>query len=193
MQPCCASENNRGWRYFNATLGVLTLFMFFCRFFLFHLYESPKFYLSRGQQDKAVAVVQGIAQHNGTRTWLTAKLLEEHGGGPDSETRHDIAAIGKRNASKLSMDRVSVLFAEKKLAKTTVLLWIMWFTIGLGFPLFNAFLPQYLEHVGHDGEKVSTGVVWPSESRFYASSWTLILNRRTVIISSHLWWGSPAA
>ena len=34
--------------------------MFICRFFLFHLFESPKFLLSRGRQAEAVATVHGI-------------------------------------------------------------------------------------------------------------------------------------
>ena len=33
---------NEGWRYFVYTMGAITLVMFFCRFALFHLYESPK-------------------------------------------------------------------------------------------------------------------------------------------------------
>lgn len=39
---CCARSENMGWRYFVFTLGGITLLMFFARFFLFHLFESPK-------------------------------------------------------------------------------------------------------------------------------------------------------
>jgi hypothetical protein len=60
-----------GWRYLVLTLGALTLVMFICRFFLFHLFESPMFLLSRGRQAEAVAVVHGIAYHNKSQTWLT--------------------------------------------------------------------------------------------------------------------------
>jgi hypothetical protein len=38
----CKRADNMGWRYFILTLGALTFAMFICRFFLFHLYESPK-------------------------------------------------------------------------------------------------------------------------------------------------------
>ena len=51
-----------GWRYFNIVMGATTFFMFVCRFFLFHLFESPKFLLSRGRQSEAVAVVHGIGE-----------------------------------------------------------------------------------------------------------------------------------
>ena len=34
--------------------------MFVARFFFFHLFESPKYLLSRGRQAEAVATVHGI-------------------------------------------------------------------------------------------------------------------------------------
>jgi hypothetical protein len=42
-------------------MGALTLGFFSARFFFFHLFESPKFLLSRGRQAEAVAVIHGIA------------------------------------------------------------------------------------------------------------------------------------
>lgn len=33
---------DKRWRYYVYTMGAITLVMFFCRFFLFHLFESPK-------------------------------------------------------------------------------------------------------------------------------------------------------
>ncbi len=57
----------RGWRLFVVTIGVVTFVMFAIRFFVFHLFESPKFLLSRGRQAEAVAVVQGIAFRNGAK------------------------------------------------------------------------------------------------------------------------------
>lgn len=62
-EPCCAKADNWGWRYLNITIGVLIFFMFVCRFFLFHLFESPKFLLSRGRQAEAVATVHGIGEY----------------------------------------------------------------------------------------------------------------------------------
>jgi hypothetical protein len=68
-----------GWRYLILTLGAITFAMFICRFFFFHLYESPKFLLSRGRQAEAVATVYGIASYNKTHTWLTeyATIISE--------------------------------------------------------------------------------------------------------------------
>lgn len=161
VQPCCESRDNRGWRYFIAALGVLTLFMFACRFFLFRLFESPKFLLSRGREEEAVSVVQSIAHHNGATTWLTADVLEELAGDTidDGRPKLTVLEINKRNLSKYSLQKVESLFIDWKLGTTTILLWFIWATIGMGYPLFNAFLPQYLEHVGQGEIPVSAGVV----------------------------------
>ena len=69
-----------GWRYLILTMGALTMVMFICRFFLFHLFESPKFLLSKGRQAEAVAVVHGIAYFNKRTTWLTEDILNAIGG-----------------------------------------------------------------------------------------------------------------
>ncbi len=53
---------NKGWRYLNIVTGAIIFLMFVCRFFLFHLFESPKFLLSRGRQSEAVATVHGIGR-----------------------------------------------------------------------------------------------------------------------------------
>ena len=145
-EPCCGKENNWGWRYFILTMGALTFVMFLGRFVVFHLFESPKFLLSRGRQAEAVAVVHGIAYHNKAKTWLTEDILNEIGGHPEvvEDGKLSTLEIVKRTLSKFSAQRIGPLFRDWKLGLTTVLLWIMWATIGMGYPLFNAFLPQYL-------------------------------------------------
>lgn len=152
----CTKADNWGWRYLILTLGAITFAMFICRFFLFHLYESPKYLLSRGRQAEAVATVYGIAHYNNTTTWLTEDIMNYVGG--DAEvTGEDIKLstfqIVKRSLSRFSMKRFSALFENKKLGLTTLLLWFQWTTIGMAYPLFNAFLPQYLANSG--GEVVN--------------------------------------
>ncbi|KAK5018216.1 major facilitator superfamily domain-containing protein [Cryomyces antarcticus] len=153
VQPCCSRENNMGWRYFTITLGALTFVMFICRFFFFHLFESPKFLLSRGRQAEAVAVVHGIAYKNKRTTWLTEDILNEVGGEPGvtTDVKLSTTEIIKRQLGKFSTQRIAPLFHGWKLALTTVLLWFIWATIGMGYPLFNAFLPQYLSRAGGGG------------------------------------------
>ncbi|CAG7919289.1 unnamed protein product [Penicillium olsonii] len=147
----CTKEKNMGWRYLVLTLGAITFVMFILRFFFFHLYESPKFLLSRGRQEEAVASVHGIAYKNGAKTWLTNEILNELGGHPEAreeKTELTSSQIVGRFFSKFSMERIGPLFANKRMGINTALLWFCWTTIGMGYPLFNAFLPQYLSQSG---------------------------------------------
>lgn len=127
--------------------------MFVARFFLFHLFESPKFLLARGRQAEAVAVIHGMAHHNKAKTWLTEDILNEIGGDPDvtQDAKLSTVDIVKRNLGKFSSKRIGPLFNGWRLGTSTALLWFIWATIGMGYPLFNAFLPQYLASSGSDG------------------------------------------
>lgn len=141
-----------GWRYMVLTLGALTFVMFLCRFFLFHLFESPKYLLSRGRQSEAVGVVHGIAYFNKTQTWLSEEILETVGGKSEKveETKMSTAQIIKNSLGKFSTQRIGPLFKDKTIGLTMILLWFQWTTIGMGYPLFNAFLPQYLANSGSE-------------------------------------------
>lgn len=141
---------DKGWRYFVYTMGALTFAMFLARFLLFHLFESPKFLLSRGRQAEAVAVIHGMAYKNGTTTWLTEEILNEIGGDPAivPDSKLTTMEIVRRKLSSFSGERVAPLFHDRKLGLSTALIWYCWFAIGMGYPLFNAFLPQYLGSSG---------------------------------------------
>ena len=116
-EPCCHKSQSMGWRYFNIVLGAITFFMFVCRFFFFHLYESPKFLLSRGRQSEAVATVHGIAYSNKRKTWLTEDVLNEIGGVPEAGSTEKLSRgeVIKRFFSTFSKDRIGPLFATRKL------------------------------------------------------------------------------
>ncbi|KAJ9668479.1 hypothetical protein H2201_001527 [Coniosporium apollinis] len=153
---------NWGWRYLVFAMGAFTMAMFVCRFFVFHLFESPKFLLSRGPQSEAVAAVHGIAYHNKAKTWLTEDILNEIGGNPDVVGKQALSTmeIVKRTLSKFSGQRIAPLFHGWRLAVKTVLLWFIWTTIGMGYPLFNSFLPQYLANAGSDQGPTPTNIVY---------------------------------
>ncbi|KAJ5290801.1 hypothetical protein N7478_000052 [Penicillium angulare] len=142
----CTKANNWGWRYLVLSLGAITFCMFLCRFFLFTLYESPKFLISRGRQDEAVAAVEGIAHKNKTTTWLTEEILNEIGGYPEENETQGLSTVEiiKRSLERFSYQQIAPLFKTKRLAVSTVLIWFCWTCIGMGYTLFNAFLPQYL-------------------------------------------------
>jgi uncharacterized protein YchJ len=89
---------------------------------------------------QAVATVHGIAAKNGSKTWLTLEILEELGGGAtaaEKEASASFNAVLKEKLSNFSMHRLRMLFATRKLAWTTMLIWFCWSTIGMGYPLFK--------------------------------------------------------
>ncbi|KAK7413424.1 hypothetical protein QQX98_007726 [Neonectria punicea] len=150
---------DQGWRYFVVTIGIVTFAMFVIRFFIFHLFESPKFLLNKGRQNEAVAVVHGIAFHNHTRTWLTSEILDLVAYSEDEPAIANVARqIPMRTTSgaiaaklkSISSERLRPLFKTKTLGLTTSLIWFCWATIGMGYPLFNAFLPQYFARAHAD-------------------------------------------
>ncbi len=151
-----------GWRYLNLAIGGITFAMFVCRFFLFHLFESPKFLLSRGRQAEAVATVHGIAYKNKKTTWLSEDVLNYVGGDPEvqSDVKLPTSEIFKRFFGKFSKDRIGPLFATRKMGIMTCLIWFCWATIGMGYPLFNAFLPQYLQNAGKHAAPTPNDIVY---------------------------------
>lgn len=119
----CNKADNWGWRYLVLSLGAITFSMFVCRFFFFTLYESPKFLVSRGRQDEAVAAVHGIAYKNKTTTWLTEEILNEIGGYPEeTESSQSLSTIEiiKRSFERFSYQQVAPLFGNKRLALSSV-------------------------------------------------------------------------
>lgn len=159
---------DRGWRLFVLAIGLITLGMFCLRFFIFHLFESPKYLLSRGRQSEAVAVVHGLAFRNGAKTWLSEAVLDAVVDSDDSgdeisrgRGRATASALSTKSVIKSKLDefsgaRIRPLFSNRKLGLATALVWFVWATIGMGYPLFNAFLPQYLSHSTGGGDPSSS-------------------------------------
>ena len=156
----CPRSQNMGWRYFLFTMGGIMMALWVIRFFVFHLYESPKYLMGRGRDEEAVRVVYKVAAYNGTTSSLTLEQLQNagklRGTSIDSGAGLDTSALGavRRKLSQFSGDHVKSLFATRKLAWSTSLLIVLWgsyfsssslevdlwlspFTafIGLAFPL----------------------------------------------------------
>ena len=120
-------------------MGLMAMTMFCCRFFFFTLYESPKFLMGRGKDEDAVRVVHEVARRNGKTTALTVADLEVFN--LAGQQGIDATAALKRKLEKVNGTHVRALFATPKLAWSTSLIILIWAFIGLGFPLYNAFLP----------------------------------------------------
>jgi MFS family permease len=149
---------DEGWRYFALTLGVITFIMFAIRCFGFHLFESPKFLLNQGRDAEAVAVVHGMAFRNRTKTWLTLDILENVATGAavrqarssEAQQGPGLIDVFKQRFQFFSIESLRPLFKTRTMAVATGLVWFCWAAVGMGFPLFTAFLPQYFAHHGQD-------------------------------------------
>jgi MFS family permease len=62
--PCCRPEDNSGWRYLLYTLGAISFLILAYRY-AFNFQESAKYYIAKGQDDKALKVMRNIARFNG--------------------------------------------------------------------------------------------------------------------------------
>jgi len=102
------------------------------RFFVFTLYESPKFLMGRGQDEKAVEVIHHLARHNGKTSDLTIESLRTQFDATANPTKveqkpdHSVGTVLRRNLRKLDSNHVKSLFASRKLAWSTSLLIVLW-------------------------------------------------------------------
>ncbi|CAG7559669.1 unnamed protein product [Fusarium equiseti] len=155
----CRRSENMGWRYFTITVGGLTLLMFLARFILFKIYESPKYLMSKGRDEEAVKVVHTVAKKNGKTTTLTLedlKACEPEG----YVAQTDTSAALKRYLEKVDISHIKALFATKKLGLSTGLIMAVWALIGLGYPLYNAFIPFIQATKGADFGDGSTYITY---------------------------------
>ncbi|RFU27191.1 hypothetical protein B7463_g9142, partial [Scytalidium lignicola] len=142
----CTRSKNMGWRYFVIAMGGISLIEFIIRFGFFTVYESPKYLMGKGLDEQAVAIVHEVARRNGKTSNLSIEDLKACETLGETPQGTDATAALKRKLEKLNLTHVRALFATKKLAYSTVLIMCVWAFIGLGYPLYNAFLP-YLQSI----------------------------------------------
>ena len=148
-QAVCTRSENMGWRYFVIVMGGISMIEFFIRFVCFTVYESPKYNMGKGNDEEAVRVVHEIARRNGKTSPLTIEDLKACE--PAVGVVHtDATARIKRNLEKLNLTHVRALFSTKKLAFSTGMIMLVWAFIGLGYPLYNAFIPYIQATRGAD-------------------------------------------
>ncbi|KAJ5815434.1 hypothetical protein N7474_007211 [Penicillium riverlandense] len=161
----CTFQNNLGWRYAYWTFGGLTAVMFLARF-LFQIYETPKYLLGKGKDRQAAEVVAKVARRNGSTTWLTASHfeavdaeLQTNGSSmPNEETTP--RSILRRGLSKWAPHRLLALFSTPRMALSTSLMLFLWCSIGMAYPLYNSFIPIYLEAKGVNSGSGSLNVTY---------------------------------
>jgi hypothetical protein len=121
-------------------MGGLMLVLFVIRFFIFHLYESPKFLMGRGRDAEAVEVVHKVAAYNGTTSNLTLDMLRraERNRPASLNDDYEKSRISAMDTSRLGAlhrilrefgwDHITPLFKTRKLAWSTSLLITLWGT-----------------------------------------------------------------
>ena len=127
------------------------LFLWAIRFFVFSLYESPKYLMGRGRDEQAVAIVHKVATYNGRTSRLSVEDLQGVGtrdGSVNGRTSHlsvedlqgvgthdgsvqmyqatNVIAVVKRKLRQFSGAHVRALFAFKKLGWSTSRLIVLW-------------------------------------------------------------------
>ncbi|EAW10944.1 putative sugar transporter [Aspergillus clavatus NRRL 1] len=142
----CTHHNNMGWRYFLIAMGGLALVMCLIRWICFTLYESPKFLMGKARYQEAVAVVHEVARRNGRSSALSVDDLRID---PDTDRQAvPTTDLVRQRLEKLSLTHIRALFDTPRRAWSTALLIVVWALIGLGFPLYNAFLPYIQQTKG---------------------------------------------
>lgn len=143
----CYKADNQGWRYFLYTMGGLTLLMFLSRF-AFGVLESPRFFIAKGNDEKAVEIIHKIAKINKKEIDLTLEQLQfidqQYGVDTDSISKQKNHLI-KEKLTKYNFSHIRQCFGSRKLFISSCLVIWTWGIIGLAFPLYNAFLPYYIE------------------------------------------------
>lgn len=116
------------------TAGALVFILSLLRVTVIRLRETPKYLLGMGEDAKIIETLQYLSHRHNRPCSLTLEKLEACGvvRGTHSKNRFSLGE---------SLIHVRGLFATRKMAVSTGLVWLSWTLIGLAYPLFYVFLP----------------------------------------------------
>ncbi|KAI7977894.1 hypothetical protein EIK77_009434 [Talaromyces pinophilus] len=157
--PCrmkLSSSNLHTRRYIMITLGAMAIAFGLIRIFIFRIPESPRYLISRGRDAEAVEAVNYIARYNGKPETLTLSMLEDIDRqvninntdaktSPIETTRQSLTYILKENFNDFTADKYRKLFKGHTMAQHSIVVFLIWLTVGIGYPLYFAFITSYLE------------------------------------------------
>ncbi|KAG8623687.1 hypothetical protein KVT40_008663 [Elsinoe batatas] len=148
-EASCTRANDQGWRYVWFASGALVFVMSLARITIIRLKETPKYLVGEGKDAEVVDSIQYIANKYDRPCSLTLERMQACGitGAYYSQ---DGQSAPKKTGFSLSgiFAHIRGLFQTRRLALSTSLIWLSWLLIGLAYPLFNVFLPTYLETRG---------------------------------------------
>ncbi|KAF2673622.1 MFS general substrate transporter [Microthyrium microscopicum] len=154
--PCCSKAQNMGYRYLLFTIGGITLFVFFMRFIVFRFQESPKFLVFRGQDDKAIKVLDYVAKFNGVQNNITLeqfeRLTQEHESIMSASSGKALlgSALKRtwRQKGLFELERYKLLFSNWQVSRLTILIWLTYICDFWGFTVAGTYLPTILAKKG---------------------------------------------
>lgn len=160
----CNWNTNPGWRYVWFACGSLVLVMSILRVTVIKLRETPKFLVGEGRDAEVVDTMQFIAKKYNRPCSLTLEQMEACGatGGVLPAGRR--GSVSAHASKKFSLSEIGMhlrgLFATRRLGLSTSLIWFSWTLIGLAYPLYNVFLPTYLQSRGAQVGGLSDSKRW---------------------------------
>ncbi|RDW60557.1 putative sugar transporter-2 [Coleophoma cylindrospora] len=165
----CTKGDNLGWRYVCFTMGALTLALWAIRFFIFELFETPKYLVGQNRNVEAVEVLNKLAKFNGASSQpLTVAALEkveletlgEILPPPTPDTIKQISQRAFKTLGEFKFTHFRALFDTRKNAISISLVVTVWAIIGLAAPLYGNFLPVYLETHGAESGNSSINTTY---------------------------------
>jgi hypothetical protein len=142
-----------GWRYVYFTCGAIVFAMSMARVLVIRFHETPKYTLCQNKDEEVVKTLKTIAEKYHRPCSLTVEQLQSCG-------NVNSAHASKHMSLKELKMHLSGLFMTKKMIVSTVLVWLSWIVIGLAYPLFFIFLPDYIASRGADFGEDSAYVTW---------------------------------
>lgn len=185
------------------TLGGAALAISLIRILVFRIPESPRHLLAVNRDSAAVEAVNFIARANGKAEPLTFSMVSQIDtdlGVANVDTRRAqgdspaITSIFKSSLADFRMRNFKALFATRKLIQHTTVLWTIWLSIGVAFPLYFNFLPIYLSQRFSSDSSLDTtyrsyciqsavGLIGPLLAAWLVQTW---LGRRYVLAAGSI-------
>ncbi|KAH7405625.1 sugar transporter [Phaeosphaeria sp. MPI-PUGE-AT-0046c] len=151
----CSNHDNMGWRYQYILIGGLTFLMAVIRVFCMKMEESPKWLVTQGRYEDALAVLTEISKANQRDLQIISNDF--------LQLRYDHRA----DATVSRAVHVRGLFSTRILARSTFGLIVLWMCIGIAYPIYTLFLPIYL---ANNGANLGTGSTFNTYRDYSISS-----------------------
>lgn len=139
----CRSSDNRGWRYTWFINAAIVFIFSLLRVLIIRLKETPKYLVSNGRDEEAFEVLKGLAIKYDRPLSLTLEKLQSCGSIAHADQSDELYTWTQK-----IMMHLRLLFQNRRVARSSLLLYSSWLLLGLAYPLYANFLPTYLSNKG---------------------------------------------